>query len=55
MLLDLSEILDIGVSTRALFNLETENEVFEKEGIAGFRKYQLEHEESPLQPGTYSY
>ncbi len=34
---DLSEILVIGVSTRALFDLEKENEVFEKEGIDGFR------------------
>jgi 5'-nucleotidase len=38
---NLSEILVVGVSTRALFDLEIENEVFENEGIEGFRKYQL--------------
>jgi 5'-nucleotidase len=29
---NLSEILVVGVSTRALFDLEIENEVFENEG-----------------------
>lgn len=52
MPVDLSEILVIGVSTRALFNLEKENEVFDKEGIEGFRKYQLENEDELLEPGT---
>lgn len=52
MPVDLSEILVVGVSTRALFNLEKENEVFEREGIEGFRNYQLEHEDELLDPGT---
>lgn len=52
MALDFSDILVIGVSSRALFNLEEENAVFEKEGIAGFRKYQQEREDEPLRPGT---
>lgn len=52
MALDLSQILVVGVSSRSLFNLEKENEIFNKEGISGFRKYQLEHEEEPLEPGT---
>jgi 5'-nucleotidase len=52
MPVDLSEILVIGVSTRALFNLEIENEVFNKEGIEAFRKFQLENEDEPLVPGT---
>ena len=55
MPLDLSDILVIGVSTRALFNLEAENEVFNKKGVVEFRKYQLEHEEAPLEPGTAFY
>ena len=50
--LDFSEILVVGVSSRALFDLEQENEVFDKEGIEGFRKYQLEHENELLQKGT---
>ncbi|NJL77498.1 MAG: 5'-nucleotidase [Saprospiraceae bacterium] len=52
MVLDFSEILVVGVSSRALFNLEKENEVFDKEGIEGFRKYQLEHENELLHKGT---
>lgn len=52
MALDFSEILVVGVSSRALFNLEKENEIFEKENIEGFRKYQLEHENELLTEGT---
>lgn len=52
MPVDLSQTLVVGVSTRALFNLEKENEVFEKEGITGYRKFQLENEDEPLEPGT---
>jgi 5'-nucleotidase len=50
--LDFSEILVVGVSSRALFDLEMENDVFDKEGIEGFRKYQLEHENEILKQGT---
>ncbi len=52
MSLDLSEILVIGVSTRALFNLENENEVYANQGIEAFRKFQLENEEELLEPGA---
>lgn len=52
---DLSDILVIGVSSRALFNLEAENEIFEKEGIAGYRKYQQDHENNALECGTAFY
>lgn len=52
MPLDLSEILVVGVSSRALFDLEKENEIFEKEGITGYREYQQAHEDKPLSPGT---
>jgi len=55
MPLDLSDILVIGVSTRALFDLETENEVFNNEGIEAFRKYQLKREDELLMPGTAFY
>ena len=47
MAVDFSEILVVGVSSRVLFNLEKENEIFNTDGISGFRKYQLEHEEEP--------
>ncbi len=55
MALDLSEILVIGVSSRALFDLEKENEVFDNEGIEGYRRFQLENENTPLSPGTAFY
>jgi 5'-nucleotidase len=52
MPLDLSDILVVGVSSRALFDLEKENEIFVKDGIAGYRAYQQKHEEEPLLSGT---
>jgi 5'-nucleotidase len=52
MPINISDILVVGVSSRALFNLEQENEIFNSQGISGFRKYQLEHEDEPLEPGT---
>lgn|SRR5690554_1521325 len=52
MAVDVSDILVVGVSTRALFNLEVENEIFKKESIQGFRKYQLENEDVVLERGT---
>jgi len=52
MPVDFSDILVIGVSSRALFDLEEENAVFEKEGIEGYRKHQQEREDEPLKPGT---
>jgi len=55
MSLDLSEILVIGVSTRALFNLENENEVYANQGIEAFRQFQLENEEELLEPGAAFY
>ncbi len=52
MAVDLSEILVVGVSSRALFNLEKENEIFNKHNIKAYRKYQLEHENNILEQGT---
>lgn len=52
MALDLSEVLVIGVSTRALFDLEVENKIFDQKGIEAFREYQLENEDKLLEPGT---
>lgn len=55
MPVDLSEILVVGVSTRALFNLEEENKIFEEQGIEAFRNYQLENENELLETGTAFY
>ncbi|HMB74401.1 MAG TPA: 5'-nucleotidase [Gammaproteobacteria bacterium] len=49
---DLSNYLVIGVSSRALFDLSRENEIFEKQGLEAYCQYQLEHENDVLRPGT---
>ncbi|MDO5858612.1 5'-nucleotidase [Myroides odoratimimus] len=55
MALDLSEVLVIGVSSRALFNLEEENKIFQEQGITEYRRYQLEKEDQALEKGTAFY
>lgn len=49
---NLSNVLVIGVSSRALFNLEKENQIFEEQGIKGYRAYQQDNENSLLERGT---
>ena len=39
-MVDLSEMLVVGVTSRALFNLEKENEIYEREGVKRYREYQ---------------
>jgi len=41
----------IGVSSRALFDLSVENEIFEKQGLEAYCNYQVEHENDILKPG----
>jgi len=43
--------LVVGISSRALFDLTRENEVYESEGLEKFRAYQREHEKEILPPG----
>lgn len=49
---DLTNYLVIGVSSRALFDLTLENEIYENEGLEAYCHYQLEHENDVLEPGT---
>jgi 5'-nucleotidase len=42
----------IAISSRALFDLDEANEVFEREGLDAYRRFQVEREEQPLAPGT---
>lgn len=49
---DLSNYLVIGISSRALFDLSMENNIYEKHGLEAYCKYQLDHENDILQPGT---
>lgn len=41
----------IGISSRALFDLTKENEIFEREGLESYCRYQVEHEQDILKPG----
>ncbi len=52
MAYDLSETLVIGLSSRALFDLERENRIFEEEGLDAYARYQKENEARVLEPGT---
>ena len=49
---DLTEPLVIGISSRALFNLEEENSIYESEGLRAYEEYQLTHEKVILQKGS---
>lgn len=49
---DLSEPLVIGISSRALFDLERENEIYETQGVAAYEAFQVEHENEILQKGA---
>jgi len=49
---DLNDKLVIGISSRALFNMERENEIFETQHEEAYTRYQREHENVPLAPGT---
>lgn len=49
---DLSDKLVIGISSRALFDMEQENVLFEQSGVDEYSRYQVEHENVLLKPGT---
>ncbi len=49
---DLASVLVVGVSSRALFDLESENQLFETEGLDAYTEYQMQHADDILQPGT---
>jgi len=52
MAYNLNNKLVIGVSSRALFDLEEENKIFTEKGLDEYYKYQLENENQPLNKGT---
>ncbi len=49
---DLSRVLVIGISSRALFDLSESNEVYEKEGLTAYIDYQYQRADVVLAPGT---
>lgn len=51
MAYDLENRLVVGVSSRALFDLTAENEIFESQGVEAYRAFQAQHENEILKPG----
>ena len=45
------EKLVIAISSRALFDLDQEHQVYESEGLAAYSQYQIDHEDTPLAKG----
>lgn len=49
---DLSNVLVVGISSRALFDLEKENELFDSQGLEAYTAYQIEKINDIPRPGT---
>ncbi len=49
---DISHKLVVAISSRALFNLDESNTVFEKQGVDSYAQYQIQHENEILEPGV---
>ena len=52
MAYDLQDKLVIAISSRALFNLEEENAIFDKKGLESYYTHQLENLDKPLSKGS---
>ena len=48
----LEDKLVVGISTRALFDLEAAHAVFERDGVDAYTQYQIDHVDDPLPPGA---
>lgn len=48
----LDKLLVIGISSRALFNLEAEEAIFQQQGLDAYRQHQLVNENEILKPGS---
>lgn len=48
---DISNRLVVAISSRALFNLDESNQVYETQGLETYADYQIAHENDVLQPG----
>jgi len=51
-MVNLKDTLVVGVSSRALFDLEEENALYDTLGVEAYQQYQIEHENTPLEKGT---
>lgn len=52
MAMSLENKLVVGISSRALFDLEAENRIYEEQGLQAYLEYQVAHEKDILKPGT---
>ena len=52
MAMKLDNKLVVGISSRALFDLEYENSIYEEQGLQAYLEYQRNHEQDILKPGT---
>lgn len=52
MAYDLRDKLVIAISSRALFDLEKENKIFENKGLDEYYRHQLKNQDKPLEIGT---
>ena len=52
MAYDLKGKLVIGIASSALFDLTEENEIFEKQGLDAYRKYQKSNKKTPFKTGV---
>ena len=52
MAVDFTGKLVVAISSRALFDLEESNAVYEAEGVEAYCRYQIEHEDDVLAPGV---
>lgn len=43
--------LVIAIASRALFNLDESHRVYREQGLEAYQRYQIEHEDEPLEPG----
>jgi len=48
----LDKLLVVGISSRALFDLEAEEAIFRNQGLDAYRRHQLDHEGEILKPGA---
>ena len=52
MALNLEGKLVVGISSRALFDLEEENNIYTNQGLKAYSDFQIDHEKDILKPGT---
>ena len=49
---DLDDKLVVGITSRALFDLDDAHRIFDEQGLEAYRAYQMKRETEPLRPGT---